>query len=178
MKPMFDRSRECHATSFLPVSLILGALLVTVPARQARPDGPAPPSNPAASWKDAARITPEELAKTLRTPGAEKPALFQVGFRVLFAQAHIPESVYAGPGKTEAGLDALRKAVSALPKTKPIVLYCGCCPWKRCPNLRPSWTLLTEEGFTRVKLLYIPENFGKDWVEKGYPVETGGANRG
>jgi hypothetical protein len=28
-------------------------------------------------------------------------------------------------------------------------------------------------GFTKVKVLYIPGNFGMDWVEKGYPVAKG-----
>jgi hypothetical protein len=26
-------------------------------------------------------------------------------------------------------------------------------------------------GFTRVKVLYIENNFGQDWADKGYPVE-------
>jgi thiosulfate/3-mercaptopyruvate sulfurtransferase len=28
-------------------------------------------------------------------------------------------------------------------------------------------------GFTNVKILYIADNFGADWVEKGYPVGKG-----
>jgi hypothetical protein len=28
-------------------------------------------------------------------------------------------------------------------------------------------------GFTKVKFLYIANNFGADWVEKGYPVAKG-----
>jgi hypothetical protein len=28
-------------------------------------------------------------------------------------------------------------------------------------------------GFTNVKVLYIADNFGKDWVDKGYPVAKG-----
>jgi len=26
-------------------------------------------------------------------------------------------------------------------------------------------------GFTRLRVLILPNNFGIDWVEKGYPVE-------
>ncbi|MFI5180043.1 MAG: rhodanese-like domain-containing protein [Thermoanaerobaculia bacterium] len=122
-------------------------------------------------------MTPEQLAQTLRSTGAEKPAMFQVGFRVLFAQAHIPGSQYAGPGSKQTGLDTLRKAVAAFPKTKPIVLYCGCCPWERCPNLEQPWTMLRAVGFTRVKVLYIPKNFGQDWAQKGYPVESRDSGR-
>jgi hypothetical protein len=28
-------------------------------------------------------------------------------------------------------------------------------------------------GFTRVKVLYLANNFGADWVSKGYAVEQG-----
>ncbi len=178
MKTTIHHSQERHGAGLRTASLILAALTASIAPQAARPDGPASSSKPVGSWQDAERIAPDELAKILRSPGAEKPVLFQVGFRVLYAQAHIPGSTYSGPGKSEAGLDALRKAVSALPKEKLIVLYCGCCPWERCPNLRPSWTLLREEGFTRVKVLYIPDNFGKDWADKGYPVVTSDASRG
>jgi hypothetical protein len=28
-------------------------------------------------------------------------------------------------------------------------------------------------GFTNVKALYLANNFGADWADKGYPVEPG-----
>jgi hypothetical protein len=28
-------------------------------------------------------------------------------------------------------------------------------------------------GFTNVKVLYLADNFGADWVDRGYPVERG-----
>lgn len=28
-------------------------------------------------------------------------------------------------------------------------------------------------GFTNVKVLYLPDNFGADWADKVYPVEKG-----
>ena len=28
-------------------------------------------------------------------------------------------------------------------------------------------------GFTRLKVLYIANSFGSDWVEKGYPTAKG-----
>jgi hypothetical protein len=28
-------------------------------------------------------------------------------------------------------------------------------------------------GFTKVKVLYIADNFGTDWVDKGYPSVKG-----
>ena len=121
----------------------------------------------------APMISAEELARTLRDEKAERPAMFSVGFRVLFVQAHIPGSVFVGPGREEPGLDLLRAAIAKLPKEKAIVLYCGCCPWERCPNIEPAWRVLKEAGFSNVKILMLPMNFGVDWVRKGYPVEKG-----
>jgi hypothetical protein len=31
--------------------------------------------------------------------------------------------------------------------------------------------LLRDLGFTRVKALYLADNFGADWADKGYSVE-------
>jgi hypothetical protein len=28
-------------------------------------------------------------------------------------------------------------------------------------------------GFTKLKVLYIPNNFGRDWIYNGFPVEKG-----
>lgn len=166
------------APKLRPASLLLGALVAFGPATRASAVAPDSPPKPASSWQDAVHTTTEELARVLKSAGTEKPAVFHVGFRVLFVQAHIPGSQYAGPGANQAGLDALRKAVSALPKSKPIVLYCGCCPWERCPNMEQPWRMLVAAGFSNVKVLYVPKNFGQDWVQKGYPTESGEPSRG
>ena len=117
-------------------------------------------------------IQPFQLAKIVQSSGA-RPLILQVGFRILFEQAHIPGSEYIGPASREDGLNRLRQRVQSLPKNTAIVLYCGCCPWSHCPNVKPAYDQLTGMGFTNVKLLYIAENFGKDWVAGGYPVAKG-----
>ncbi len=118
-------------------------------------------------------INPEDLLKLLQTSGKEKPLMIQVGSHVLFSQAHIPGSEYIGPASSEAGLQQLRKRVESLPRTKFIVLYCGCCPWSHCPNVKPADDALRALGFTNIKVLYIADNFGANWVDKGYPVAKG-----
>jgi len=126
----------------------------------------------ATSIPTARQITPEELVKLLQ--GANKnPLMLQVGSHVLYAQAHIPGSEYIGPGSSDAGLQQLRKRVEGLPRTKLIVLYCGCCPWTHCPNVKPPYDVLNSMGFTNFKILYIADNFGTDWVGKGYPTARG-----
>jgi thiosulfate/3-mercaptopyruvate sulfurtransferase len=88
----------------------------------------------------------------------------------MFDQAHIPDSEYAGPGSRDEGLNLLRERVKPLAKARFIVLYCGCCPWGRCPNVGGAYKMLHDMGFANVKVLYIAQNFGADWVSKGYPV--------
>ena len=99
--------------------------------------------------------------------------MIQVGSHVLYSQAHIPGSEYIGPAASAAGSEQLRKRVASLPKNTYIVLYCGCCPWDHCPNVKPADDALHALGFTNVKVLYIANNFGTDWVDKGYPVAKG-----
>jgi thiosulfate/3-mercaptopyruvate sulfurtransferase len=117
-------------------------------------------------------VNPEDLVKLLQS-GKENPLMIQVGSHVLYAQAHIPGSEYIGPASTETGLQQLRQRVASLPKPKSIILYCGCCPWGHCPNVKPAFDALNAMGFTNVKVLYIPNNFGADWVSKGYPTAKG-----
>ena len=101
------------------------------------------------------------------------PTILQVGFSVLYAQAHIPGAIYAGPGNKEEGIDNLRTQAKNLAKDKPLVIYCGCCPWEKCPNIAAAWKELTAEGFKNLKVLYLADNFGADWADKGYPIVKG-----
>ena len=118
-------------------------------------------------------ISVDDLVKLLQSSKGEKPLMIQVGSHVLFSQAHIPGSEYIGPASSEAGQQQLRTRVASLPRDKFIVLYCGCCPWDHCPNVRPADDLLHALGFSNVKVLYIPNNFGADWVDNGHPVAKG-----
>lgn len=118
-------------------------------------------------------INPSELAKILASAKNEKPLMIQVGSHVLYSQAHIPGSEYIGPGSSEDALQRLRKRVERLPRKTFVVIYCGCCPWNHCPNVKPADDALQALGFTNVKVLYMANNFGADWVDKGYPVAKG-----
>ncbi len=155
---------------FCTLSLVF--MLVFVAPRWLRAQGPAPASS-ALSIPQAQLIQPEELVRILKSSEKEKTAILQVGSRVMYSQVHIPGSEYAGPGSTRQGIESLEDTVSALPKNRHIVLYCGCCPWGRCPNVGPAYKRLHELGFTNVKVLYLANNFGDDWVSKGYPAVKG-----
>lgn len=122
-----------------------------------------------AAAAEMALIQPPELVSRL----SAKPAIFQVGPNVLYRSKHIPASVYAGPGSKLEGLTLLKSAVAKLPHDREIVLYCGCCPWAHCPNIHPAYKQLRDLGYTNLKVLYFANDFGKDWVAKGYPTAKG-----
>ena len=129
-------------------------------------------SGQASSIPTSRLINPEDRVKVLKM-GKEKPLILEVGPHILFAQAHIVGSEYAGAASTEAGLSQLRKRVESVQRSQFIVLYCGCCPWSHCPNVKPADDALTAMGFTNLKVLYLSDNFGTNWVDKGYPTAKG-----
>jgi hypothetical protein len=117
-------------------------------------------------WEPKDQMTPAALAADLK-----KPLVIHVGFNVLYRAAHIAGTDYAGPGSKPEGLELLKTAVAGQPHDREIVLYCGCCPWDKCPNIRPAFAALHALGFTRVSVLVIPENLKADWTDKGFPTD-------
>jgi thiosulfate/3-mercaptopyruvate sulfurtransferase len=117
-------------------------------------------------WTSNDLLQPKDLAANLKTP-----LVIHVGFPVLYRSVHITGSQYAGPGSKAEGIELLKQAVAGQPRDREIVLYCGCCPWEKCPNMRPAFAALHELGYTRVKAMVIPENLKVDWIDKGYPTE-------
>src|SRR5258706_13481805 len=77
---------------------------------------------PAASIPAADLIQPADLAANLKSASAPKPLILQVGFRKLYAQAHIPDSEYVGAAGEEAGLQLLRHRAAKLTKDTPIAI--------------------------------------------------------
>jgi hypothetical protein len=136
------------------ISLMLSGLLVSAVVCGTEP------------WTDNDLVQPEQVSKDLRTP-----LLIHVGFPVLYRATHITGSVFAGPGSKEEGIADLKKAVAGQPRTREIVLYCGCCPFDKCPNIRPAFAALHEMGFTHVKVMVVPTNLKTDWIDKGYPTD-------
>ena len=122
-----------------------------------------------AAAAEIALVQPAEFVA--QTAKGTKPAVFMVGPSVLYRSHHIVGSVFAGPGSNAAGLAMLKAAAEKLPRDNEVVVYCGCCPWDRCPNVKPAIDLLKEMGFTKAKALYLGTGFKVDWMDKGYPAE-------
>ncbi len=116
-------------------------------------------------------MSPADLAARVRA--GTSPKVFYVGFGVLYRSKHIPGAAFTGPAAKQEGLELLRAAVLKLPRSEELVIYCGCCPWRSCPNIRPAFLMLRELGFKRVRMLDLPTSFLADWIDKGYPVEAG-----
>ena len=95
----------------------------------------------------------EEVAQALK--GARKPVVLYVGPKSIYAQAHIPGAENIGPVARPEGMEKLRARATSLPKDSPVVIYCGCCPWEHCPNIRPAYAELRKAGFTSVRVLYL-----------------------
>ena len=117
-------------------------------------------------------VSPEDLVKVIQS-SQQKPLILNLGPWLIYRQAHIPDAEFVGGTADKQGLDRLRARVKPLPHNKAIVLYCGCCPWSHCPNVRPAFKELSAMGFSNVKVLYIANSFGTDWVDKGYPTIKG-----
>lgn len=125
-------------------------------------------------WTDAETVEPADLVKEIAdTKGANKPVVVCPGFRALYEGAHIPGAVYHGPASSQQGLDDLKKWAQGVSRSSNVVVYCGCCPFAKCPNIRPAYETLHSMGFTHLRVLVIPDDFAKNWVDKGYPVEKG-----
>ena len=130
-------------------------------------------ASPADPWTAEQTAQPADFVKELQQEKDPFPAVIYVGVRTLYAGAHIPGAVFHGPGSTEQGIADLKKYAQSLPKNSNVVLYCGCCPLDRCPNLRPAFSALRDLGFARLRVLILPTSFAADWVEKGYPIQKG-----
>ena len=125
-------------------------------------------------WTATETVEPADLARELGDPDpAKRPIVACVGFKFLYDGGHVPGASYHGPASKDDGLADLKAWAQSLPKSSNVVLYCGCCPMVRCPNLRPAFAALHDEGFARLRVLLLPTNFATDWAGKGYPVEKG-----
>ncbi len=116
-------------------------------------------------WRQDQLMQPSELAAIINNPHAKKPLIYSIGIG-----SRIKGFVDFGPAGVKENLEKLKAAVSKFPRDTAIVIYCGCCPFEHCPNVRPAFTLLSEMKFTNVKLLNLSHNFKIDWIDKGYPM--------
>ncbi|ANE52702.1 rhodanese-like domain-containing protein [Flavisolibacter tropicus] len=134
--------------------LLAGVLFIAFQGKAQNPE----------NWTAKQLIEPSDLATAINGK-KDIPVIISVG-----PGATIPNSVAIGMVNSQEGLDKLKVQLKEVAKDKKIVIYCGCCPFEHCPNVRPAINALKEMKFTQYYLLNIPHNIKKDWIDKGYPV--------
>jgi thiosulfate/3-mercaptopyruvate sulfurtransferase len=120
-------------------------------------------------WTESETLTPPVLVKMLEE--GEKPAIAYIGPLVLHRAGRIAGATLIGPTSEAEGLADLKRWVRNLPRDATLVIYCGCCPMEKCPNIRPAYRALREMGFTKLRVLVLATSFERDWIEQRYPVE-------
>ena len=118
-------------------------------------------------------LSPSVLAARLDEVKAGKIAVLYVGPDTLFGRGHVPGARKIGALDSDQGRRALSDVLAKIPADTEIVLYCGCCPVKNCPNVRPASAALRALGRPNARVLDLPTRFATDWADKGYPVERG-----
>jgi hypothetical protein len=116
------------------------------------------------NWTNKQLMEPAALANIL-TAEKHVPYIFSIG-----PGAIIPHSVAIGMTADKDNLDKFKQQLKGLDKKASIVVYCGCCPYEHCPNVRPAIEALKTMQFTNYKLLDLPHNITTDWISKGYPT--------
>ena len=139
------------------IHLFILVLLFSVTIAKAQT--PNPPN-----WTDKQLVEPAALASEIKD-NKDVPYIISVG-----PGAVIPASHKMGMASTPEGMNAFSAALDSLPKNTKIVIYCGCCPFEHCPNVRPAIDVLKKKGFTDYSLLNLPTNIKTDWISKGYPT--------
>ena len=117
------------------------------------------------TWTEKDLMEPSALAAIISNPKAKQARIFNIG-----VVEDIKGAKKMGGASVEANLEKFKNALSSLPKNTLVVVYCGCCPFEKCPNIRPAFNLMKSMGFTNGKLLNLPTNLKQNWIDKGFPL--------
>jgi thiosulfate/3-mercaptopyruvate sulfurtransferase len=145
------------------LSLLFAVLLLVAATRAQNSTDP---------WSAAQTVQPADFAKEL-SGGKSSPTILFVGFQRLYTAGHIKGTQYHGSGGRPEGVSEIKAWASSLPRSTNLVLYCGCCPLEKCPNIRPAFSALRDMGFTNLRVLLLPTSFAVDWADKGLPYDKG-----
>jgi hypothetical protein len=117
-------------------------------------------------WTPGQLLDPADLAAMINHPSGDLPLMICVG-----PSGPIKGSVETGPVNDKKNLTKLRALLLKENRDREIVIYCGCCPFEHCPNVRPAFALLNDMHFTHTRLLNLSHNIKTDWIGAGYPVK-------
>lgn len=123
-------------------------------------------------WSASQTVKPDDLLRELSDPKKAPTVLF-VGFQRLYTAGHVKGAQYHGSGGNAEGLAQIKSWAQSQPRSTNLIIYCGCCPMERCPNIRPAFAALRDLGFTKLRVLDLPTSFEVDWADKGLPYDKG-----
>ncbi|SDO28930.1 hypothetical protein SAMN05421820_113108 [Pedobacter steynii] len=115
------------------------------------------------TWTTSQLMKPETLVKMIRT--GQKVKIYNIG-----VVQNIKGAVNMGAAGEKENLKKFAQVLKGVPANTTLVVYCGCCPMDKCPNIRPAFQLLNDLKFKNARLLELPVNVKTDWIDKGYPL--------
>lgn len=115
-------------------------------------------------WSQSQLLEPATLATQLKT-NSSHAVILNIG-----KVEDIKDARHIGAASDKENLEKLTKEVLSLPKNTELIIYCGCCPLYKCPNVRPAFLELKRLGFTNVKVLNLQTNLQTNWIKEGYPL--------
>src|SRR5699024_9418037 len=139
--------------------LLFSAMLMTSCGQQNK--------SSAEPWTKVQMMAPAKLAQKIEANQVDDMLILSIGFDDI-----IKGSIDLGPANDSTQLAALKDYLKTIPKDQSLVLYCGCCPLEKCPNVRPAFQLINAMGFTNAKLLNIETSIKANWLDKGYPAKA------
>lgn len=156
-----------HRRTFLVFGLLLGCSKASSSSSE---DDRHPRGVP---WQRSQVVLARALAEELARPSPDRPRVVHVGPAILFKSAHVPGAEHVSEAGTSDGLAVLERWLGPMDRATRVVLYCGCCPYQSCPNIRPAFAKALALGFTNVRVLDLPTTLKADWTDLGLPVERG-----
>lgn len=115
-------------------------------------------------WTESELLNPEILANKINNKQLKNTVILSIGF-----DAIIKNSVDIGAGNQAENITKLKTYLKSVKKNKEVILYCGCCPLAKCPNMRPAYKAVKELGYKNAKVLNLVQNIKTNWLDKGYP---------
>jgi len=117
-------------------------------------------------WSKDQLMPAKDLAEKIKSNAKDKPIILNVG-----PMDQIKTAVFVGRGTSVTGIEKIKSTVAMENKSSVVVIYCGCCSYASCPNIKPAYDALISAGFKNTKVLDLPVGLAPDWVAKGYPME-------
>jgi len=144
---------------------IFTTVLLFFVAQMANAQVSASMSMPAAGapWKSVELMEPGELNAAITAKKA--PVIFNTG-----TVEDIKGAIHIGSINEPANLEKFKAALASHSKNTEVVIYCGCCPFGKCPNIRPAYKQLKDMGYTNIKVLNLYVNLRQNWTTEGYPL--------